>query len=76
MDRTAAARARAVEGGRWRRLMDGESGLCDTNPAGEPEIRASAVAKKKAGTQRFPSSGSLEESARARHRLMMNVSHD
>jgi len=30
----------------WR-LMDGESGLYDTSPAGDPEFRASAVAKKR-----------------------------
>lgn len=35
-------------------LMDGESGLRDTGPAGDPEFRASAVAKRKAGTQHFP----------------------
>ncbi|TNN69144.1 hypothetical protein EYF80_020611 [Liparis tanakae] len=63
----------------WR-LMDGESGLCDTSPAGDPEFRASAVATKKEKEGRLacrvPPSGSQEESARARHWLMMNVSCD
>lgn len=35
-------------------LMDGESGLYDTSPAGYPEFRTSAVAKSKSGMQPFP----------------------
>lgn len=45
---------------RRRRLMDGESGLYDTSPAEDPEFRASAVAKRKAGMQTPPLGGECQ----------------